>query len=137
MSIPQADAGKHPNPVSHPFSKLRSKVDNLTSDLSRLGVAVKTTWNPNHRHDEEWEQEVDRKMEAIRDGHRFRSFAGERDGNVVKWHIDGHGVCCFIPKSRRHMADGRLLLGLIRTDRFRQRGDIEGIRGIWLILRPS
>ena len=91
MSIPQADASKHPNPSSNPFHKLRSKVDNLTSDLSRLGVAVKTTWNPNHRHDEEWEHEVDAKMEAIRDGHRFRSFAGERDGNVVKWHVDGHG----------------------------------------------
>ena len=62
------------------FSKLKSKVHHLSADLSRLGVAVSTTWNPNHRHDEAWEQEVDAKMERIRDGHRFRSFAGERDG---------------------------------------------------------
>lgn len=88
MSVPSADAAaatedKPKSRLSH-FSKLKNKleakVDNLSSDLSKLGVAVKTTWNPNHRHDEEWEQEVDRKMEAIRDGHRFRSFAGERDG---------------------------------------------------------
>lgn len=88
MSVPSADVAaatedKPKSKLSH-FSKLKNKleakVDNLSSDLSKLGVAVKTTWNPNHRHDEEWEQEVDRKMEAIRDGHRFRSFAGERDG---------------------------------------------------------
>jgi hypothetical protein len=39
------------------------------------------------RHDEEWEQEIDRKTEAIRDQHRFRSFAPERDGNIVKWWV--------------------------------------------------
>ena len=86
-----ADAGKHPNPTAHPFSKLRSKFDHLASDMSRLGVAVTTTLNPNHRHDEAWEQAVDAKLQAIRDAHRFRSFAGERDGNIVKWHVDGHG----------------------------------------------
>ena len=80
MSIPQGDAAEHPKPVSHPFSKILSKVDLLASDISRLGVSVRTTLNPNHRHDEEWEKEVDAKIEAIRDGHRFRSFAGERDG---------------------------------------------------------
>ncbi|WWD20129.1 hypothetical protein CI109_104605 [Kwoniella shandongensis] len=93
MSMPIADhhhSSKKPNPTSHPISKLRSRVDHLASDLSRLGTAISTTINPNHRHDEAWEQEVDAKMEAIRDGHRFRSFAGERDGNVAKWHVDGH-----------------------------------------------
>jgi phospholipase D1/2 len=81
MTTPIADsAAKHPNPTSKAFSKLASKFDSLSSDLSRLGVAVKTTLNPNHRHDEEWEKEVDAKIEKIRDGHRFRSFAGERDG---------------------------------------------------------
>ncbi|WWC93003.1 uncharacterized protein L201_007967 [Kwoniella dendrophila CBS 6074] len=93
MSTPIADhhnSSKRPHPTSKPFSKLRSKVDHLQSDLSRLGIAISTTINPNHRHDEEWEKEVDAKIEAIRDGHRFRSFSGERDGNVVKWHVDGH-----------------------------------------------
>lgn len=91
MSHPAADAAHAPHPSSNPFSKLRSKVDHLATDISRLGIAVSTTLNPNHRHDEAWEKEVDAKMEAIRDGHRFRSFAGERDGNLVKPHIDGHG----------------------------------------------
>ncbi|EIW71690.1 hypothetical protein TREMEDRAFT_71238 [Tremella mesenterica DSM 1558] len=90
MAHPASDAAKHPNPTAHPFSKIRSKFDHLASDLSRLGVAVSTSINPNHRHDEAWEQEVDAKLERIRDQHRFRSFAGEREGNLVKWHVDGH-----------------------------------------------
>lgn len=72
-------------------SRFTSKLQHLTSDLHRLGVSVKTTLNPNHRHDEDHEKAVDAKIEKIRDGHRFRSFAGERDGNTVKWHVDGHG----------------------------------------------
>jgi phospholipase D1/2 len=93
MATPAHDAGKHPSASSGTFSKFRSKVDSLTSDIARVGVSIKTTLNPNHRHDEEWEQEIDRKLGAIRDAHRFRSFSGEREGNVVKWHVDGHGGC--------------------------------------------
>jgi len=81
MSTPVADVpSKHPNSGSKTISKLSAKFDRLSSNVSRIGTAVKTTLNPNHRHDEEWEQEVDAKIEKIRDGHRFRSFAGERDG---------------------------------------------------------
>ncbi|EAL20781.1 hypothetical protein CNBE1430 [Cryptococcus deneoformans B-3501A] len=77
--------------MSMPVSDPHGTVDpEKQSDISRLGIAISTTWNPNHRHDEEWEKEVDSKMEAIRDSHRFRSFSGERDGNIVKWHVDGH-----------------------------------------------
>ncbi|OCF61802.1 phospholipase D [Kwoniella mangroviensis CBS 10435] len=93
MSMPAADhhhSSKKPNPTAHPFSKLRSKVDHLQSDLSRLGIAISTTLNPNHRHDEAWEQEVDAKIEAIRDQHRFRSFSDIRSGNIAKYAIDGH-----------------------------------------------
>nr|XP_019003723.1 phospholipase D [Kwoniella mangroviensis CBS 8507]OCF67184.1 phospholipase D [Kwoniella mangroviensis CBS 8507] len=93
MSMPAADhhhSSKKPNPTAHPFSKLRSKVDQLQSDLSRLGIAISTTLNPNHRHDEAWEQEVDAKIEAIRDQHRFRSFSDIRSGNIAKYAIDGH-----------------------------------------------
>ncbi|WOO77674.1 Phospholipase D1 [Vanrija pseudolonga] len=72
------------------FRKLRENVDHVQSGISRLGVSVATTWNPNHRHDEEWEKEIDAKLEATRDSHRFRSFAPDRPGNLVKWHIDGH-----------------------------------------------
>ena len=92
MATPIHDAASHPNPTGKTSSKFRAKLDHLSSDLSRLKTAVTTTLNPNHRHDEKWEQEVDAKMEALRDSHRFRSFSGERDGNIVKWHVDGHGA---------------------------------------------
>lgn len=45
--------------------------------------------NPNHRHDEPHEQRVDEKRESIRESHRFSSFADIREGNHVKWYIDG------------------------------------------------
>lgn len=98
MATPAADhlsssnAG-HSSPSrkhKHGLGSLRAKVDRVTTGISRLGVSITTTLNPNHRHDEEWEKEVDAKMEQIRDSHRFRSFADEREGNVVKFHVDGH-----------------------------------------------
>lgn len=92
MAHPASDAVNHRDPTSHhPLAKLRTRFDHLGPDLARLRIAVSTTLNPNHRHDEPWEKEVDAKLEKIRDTHRFRSFAGERDGNVAKWHVDGHG----------------------------------------------
>ncbi|CAG7952721.1 unnamed protein product [Penicillium nalgiovense] len=45
--------------------------------------------NPNHRHDEEHEQETDRKRSEIAESHRFKSFAPVHDGNRVKWYVDG------------------------------------------------
>jgi len=45
--------------------------------------------NSNHRHDEEHEQRTDAKRTAIAEEHRFQSFAPGRDGNNVKWYIDG------------------------------------------------
>lgn len=45
--------------------------------------------NPNHRHDEAHERATDAKRQRIRDSHRFNSYFPERDGNKVKWYIDG------------------------------------------------
>lgn len=45
--------------------------------------------NPNHRHDEEHEKATDAKRTQVAEGHRFQSFAPERDGNKIKWYIDG------------------------------------------------
>ncbi|KAG5341907.1 hypothetical protein C0989_007067 [Termitomyces sp. Mn162] len=42
------------------------------------------------RHDEPEEQAQDEVRAQIRASHRFDSFAGERGGNDVKWHVDGH-----------------------------------------------
>ncbi|PLB46136.1 putative phospholipase PldA [Aspergillus steynii IBT 23096] len=44
--------------------------------------------NPNHRHDEEHEQETDRKRSAVAESHRFGSFAPIRENNRVKWYVD-------------------------------------------------
>ena len=45
--------------------------------------------NRNHRHDEKHEQETDAKRTEIAEGHRFQSFAPARDGNKIKWYVDG------------------------------------------------
>ncbi|KAJ7932951.1 hypothetical protein B0H13DRAFT_1953904 [Mycena leptocephala] len=47
-------------------------------------------WNPNRRHDDPEEKRQDEIRAEINAGHRFNSFATEREGNFVKWHIDGH-----------------------------------------------
>lgn len=95
-TTPTATYSRKDVPPTSKLNRLRGKVDRITSGVSRLGTAVATTWNPNHRHDEEHEKEVDARIEAIRDSHRFRSFAPEREDNLVKWHIDGHGKCILL-----------------------------------------
>jgi phospholipase D1/2 len=45
--------------------------------------------NSNHRHDEEHEQKTDAKRTRIGESHRFQSFAPERNGNKIKWYVDG------------------------------------------------
>lgn len=45
--------------------------------------------NTNHRHDEEHEKLTDDKRTKIAESHRFDSFAPERDGNKIKWYVDG------------------------------------------------
>jgi phospholipase D1/2 len=49
----------------------------------------KNIFNSNHRHDEEHEQKTDEKRSKVAENHRFNSFAPERDGNLIKWYIDG------------------------------------------------
>lgn len=45
--------------------------------------------NSNHRHDEEHEKETDAKRQRIAESHRFESFAPQREGNRIKWYVDG------------------------------------------------
>lgn len=60
-----------------------------------LGPAIptaETNWyqfNPQHRHDEEHEKATDDKRQKVRDEHRFDSYFPERDGNLIKWYVDG------------------------------------------------
>ena len=83
--------------IEHPFPELRQKLKQtklydvkiqafqLKHKIGKLGNLV----NPNHRHDEEHEKQTDEKRSRIAEGHRFDSFAPERDGNDIKWYVDG------------------------------------------------
>ncbi|KAK4463950.1 putative phospholipase D1 [Cladorrhinum samala] len=46
-------------------------------------------FNPHHRHDEEYEKVCDEKRTNISESHRFQSYFPEREGNLVKWYVDG------------------------------------------------
>ncbi|OAA68280.1 phospholipase [Niveomyces insectorum RCEF 264] len=45
--------------------------------------------NPTHRHDESHEKRCDEKRSRIRATHRFGSYFPERDGNLVRFYVDG------------------------------------------------
>ncbi|KAG5914948.1 hypothetical protein E4U42_000225, partial [Claviceps africana] len=46
-------------------------------------------FNKAHRHDEEHEKRCDEKRTAICQSHRFESYFPEREGNLIKWYVDG------------------------------------------------
>ncbi|KAI1266981.1 phospholipase D/nuclease [Xylariaceae sp. FL1019] len=71
MKLPFHDAKVH---LSHQKHKI-GKFANL--------------FNPQHRHDEEHEKACDEKRSKIQGEHRFNSFFPERDGNMIKWYVDG------------------------------------------------
>ena len=83
--------------LRHPFPELREKLkDTHLYDVKVGAIHMKhkigkfqNLINPNHRHDEEHEKATDAKRTKIGEGHRFQSFAPERDGNKIKWYIDG------------------------------------------------
>ncbi|KAL9610790.1 MAG: hypothetical protein Q9167_004522 [Letrouitia subvulpina] len=82
---------------SRMFAGLRDKLKNtnlydakvgaihLKNKVGKFGNII----NPNHRHDEEHEKLTDEKRSRIAESHRFGSFAPERDGNKIKWYVDG------------------------------------------------
>ncbi|CAG7850914.1 Phospholipase D1 Short=PLD 1; AltName: Full=Choline phosphatase 1; AltName: Full=Meiosis-specific sporulation-specific protein 14; AltName: Full=Phosphatidylcholine-hydrolyzing phospholipase D1 [Serendipita indica DSM 11827] len=51
---------------------------------------IKGLFDSDHRHDDPEEKARDEARARILEGHRFKSFAQERDGNICKWHVDGH-----------------------------------------------
>ncbi|KAL5521881.1 hypothetical protein ACEPAF_1725 [Sanghuangporus sanghuang] len=69
------------------FKKLGDKVQ---EGIVRTSDTIEGLVHPDHRHDEEWEKQQDAVRAEICASHRFSSFAGERSGNSVKWHVDGH-----------------------------------------------
>jgi phospholipase D1/2 len=83
--------------AEHPFPHLREKLKRTSLYDVKIGA---THWkhhlgklanlvNPNHRHDEEHEKITDEKRTRIAESHRFDSFAPEREGNDIKWYVDG------------------------------------------------
>ncbi|KKY27580.1 putative phospholipase [Phaeomoniella chlamydospora] len=84
-----------------PFGKLKEKFEEALEDSPLHDARAKASHlkhkfgkfhniiNPNHRHDEEHEKATDQKRSNIAEGHRFQSFAPERDNNLVKWYVDG------------------------------------------------
>jgi phospholipase D1/2 len=83
--------------LAHPFPSLREKLKDMhlydvkikaVHAKNKLGK-FKNLFNTNHRHDEEHEQKTDEKRTRVCENHRFESFAPERDGNMVKWYVDG------------------------------------------------
>jgi len=55
------------------------------NQIGKLG----NLFNTNHRHDEEHEQRCDEKRSKICESHRFESYFPEREGNLIKWYVDG------------------------------------------------
>ncbi|KAK3502387.1 hypothetical protein B0T13DRAFT_394370 [Neurospora crassa] len=80
--------------LKHPFRELREKLANsslhehLVHEKHKIGK-FKNLINPQHRHDEEHEIACDEKRTSICTSHRFESFFPERDGNNIKWYVDG------------------------------------------------
>ncbi|KAI5116806.1 hypothetical protein M0805_009483 [Coniferiporia weirii] len=69
------------------FEKL---IDKIPEGVTRTSDMIEGILNPNRRHDTPLEKQQDEVRAEIRAEHRFDSFAGERAGNFVKWHVDGH-----------------------------------------------
>jgi phospholipase D1/2 len=96
--------------IAHPFHHLHEKLKNThlhdahikaTHVKNKLGK-FKNLVNSNHRHDEEHEKETDEKRSRVCGNHRFNSFAPERDGNLIKWYVDGRDYF-WVRTSRLHI----------------------------------
>ncbi|KAF3186822.1 hypothetical protein TWF225_004449 [Orbilia oligospora] len=86
-SHPTSFTGNHPHleKIHQKLHHAKVELVHFKHSIGKLGNIV----NPNHRHDEEHEQEVDRKRSEIAESHRFESFAPIREGHLAKFYIDG------------------------------------------------
>ncbi|PHH62239.1 hypothetical protein CDD81_7299 [Ophiocordyceps australis] len=69
-------------------SKLHDAKVQLIHKKHQIGK-LGNLFNKDHRHDEEHEQRCDAKRTEMCQSHRFESFFPERDGNLIKWYVDG------------------------------------------------
>lgn len=83
--------------LKHPFQELRDKLEGTHLQSLKIGLThqkhkigkLANLFNPQHRHDEEHEKLTDEKRSKIGETHRFDSYFPERDGNMIKWYVDG------------------------------------------------
>ncbi|KAI6781430.1 Phospholipase D1-like protein [Emericellopsis cladophorae] len=69
-------------------TKLHEAKISLHHKRNQIGKLA-NLFNANHRHDEEHEQRCDEKRSEICESHRFESYFPEREGNLIKWYVDG------------------------------------------------
>ncbi|KAH6635641.1 hypothetical protein B0J18DRAFT_419382 [Chaetomium sp. MPI-SDFR-AT-0129] len=80
--------------IKLPFRELKEKLNlheakvQLIHKKHTIGKFA-NLFNPEHRHDEEHEKACDEKRTKIAESHRFQSYFPERDGNMIKWYVDG------------------------------------------------
>jgi phospholipase D1/2 len=75
----------HDGHSDHPrLFALKVKLAHTKSEWGKL----KNLFNPNHRHDEPHEKQIDAQRESIAKSHRYESFAPITQGNEVKWYVD-------------------------------------------------
>ncbi|SPO01404.1 related to phospholipase D [Cephalotrichum gorgonifer] len=60
----------------------------LSHQKAKIGK-LGNLWNPHHRHDEEHEKLTDEKRANIAKENRHESFFPVREGNMIKWYVDG------------------------------------------------
>lgn len=83
--------------LMNPFHELKEKLKDTHLHDAKIHLIHKkhqigkfaNLFNPQHRHDEEHEQACDEKRNRIAEGHRFKSYFPERDGNLIKFYVDG------------------------------------------------
>ncbi|KAL1874951.1 hypothetical protein VTK73DRAFT_10320 [Phialemonium thermophilum] len=83
--------------LKHPIHELRDKLHHSHLHDVKVGLIHKkhqlgkltNLINPQHRHDEKHEKLCDEKRTRICESHRFKSYFPERDGNLIKWYVDG------------------------------------------------
>ncbi|KAF8802982.1 phospholipase D/nuclease [Phlegmacium glaucopus] len=69
---------------------MSSIVESTEKFFDGAAAQISGLLDPNYNHDDPEEKAADAARQRIRDSHRFNSFAGQRSGNAIKWHIDGH-----------------------------------------------
>ncbi|KAL2130596.1 hypothetical protein VTI74DRAFT_6195 [Chaetomium olivicolor] len=70
---------------NHRLSEIKIRLIHQKHKIGKLA----NLFNPQHRHDEAHEKACDEKRSKIAESHRFQSYFPERDGNMLKWYVDG------------------------------------------------